>query len=255
MRHRLTRHRRVPLVAALATFLLLVTTAATTATAVAARFPMTFDYTVRSASVRQEWSAQTRGWPNKCRVWIKGRGFVEQKGEESGGTLKIDDNGSYVYGLTSDDRMRGSIERVITYRAHTIPENGDCGPCDTEYGRCEEARPDVIWHDTCGPKSGRFELHMMLTSPRLDIRPGMYDQDILDHCREVDTNYADPGPSSLYVGTVTAAGAGRSLPRLRVGGRKTVRFLSRRGRCRQIGKVGDHTCETVKATIVFRRAT
>lgn len=243
--------RRAPLVAALTAILLLTATAAT---AVAARYPMTFDYTVRSVSVRQEWSEQTRGWPKKCRAWVKGRGFVTQKGEESGGTLTIDDNGAYVYGLTSDDRMRGSIERVITYRGHTIPETAECVPCGaTEYGPCREERPDVIWHDTCGPKSGRFELHLMLTGSRLYTRPGMYDQDVLEHCEEPDYPGVDTGPSGLYIETVTAQGAGRALTRLKAGGRKTVRFLSRRGRCSRIGKVGEHTCETMKATIVFRR--
>jgi hypothetical protein len=244
--------RRIPLVAALA-LLVLVTTAAT-ATA-AARFPMTFDYTASAVVVRHEWTELDRDWPEKCRSWVKGRGFVEQKAAAGGGTLRVDDNGAYLYGLTSE-KLRGGIERVITYRGHSAPTIAECAPCGaTEYGPCREERPDVIWHDTCGPRDGRFELNLLLTGSALFIRPGMDDQDILDHCEEVEPAGVLPGPSSLYVDSVKANGAGRALTRLKVGGRKTIRFRSRRGRCTRIGRVGEHACETVKATLVFRRTT
>lgn len=236
--------------AALALLLLAVTAAATAA----ATFPRQFDWTVRSATVRHEWTYLSRGYPRKCRGWIKGRGFVEQKAVVASGSMEVDDNGAYKYAIVSAP-LRGSIERVVTYRGHAIPQVQPCVPCGplSEWGECKEVRPDVTYHDSCGPRDGRFELDLALIDSSLYLRPGM-DGDVLDRCPEIDESYADPGPGSdIAIDRRELRGAGRRLLRMRVGAAAPISWNSREGSCSRLGKVGEHECVTVKATIVFRR--
>lgn len=234
--------------------LLLLATTAPSATA-AGQFPRQFDWTLRTATVRHQWTELSRTYPQRCKAWLKNRSFIEQKSTGASGSMKVEDNGSYEYGNVEEDKLRGTIERVITVRGHSVPDTPACSPCGplSEYGPCRGERPDITYHDTCGPKDGRFEWYMMLNGAQLLVRPGM-PNDSLESCPELDGLYAHEGPSDdISVDTVILPSGGRQLLRLGVGARRTLEVTDRKGRCDRLGKVGMHSCVTVKATIVVRR--
>lgn len=238
---------RFPWAAVLAALLL---GALATAPASAAQF----DYTVVSIRTRYIWTEHDRGYPKKCESWTKGGGVVEQTAAEFGGAIDLDLLSGALLGADSR-RTRGTVTRTIDYTGHTAPEAQPCVPCDTEYGRCREAKPDTTVRQTCGPKQTSVDVSLSAYGQGLTLTAPFGADKLLAHCPEPDDpdEIADLSPSDKDYGKVTLRNGAKRLYALAVKERLTLEFTGRRGRCAQIARRGDHRCVTTAAKIVFRR--
>ncbi len=169
------------------------------AAAAAERASRTFDWTLRSASVTHRWSEQSREWPERCRLWTKGEGSIVQAAGAAAGTLTVERLSRGWYGYR-DTKLRGSLERVVGWRHHLVPQVSPCVPCDTEYGRCDEApRADDDYVSSCGPRDESFDLHVLLSGRGLYWQGGV-DSTALQDCPQFDYRRGDAGPSAdIYV--------------------------------------------------------
>ncbi|MDO8188720.1 hypothetical protein Q5424_17700 [Conexibacter sp. JD483] len=241
---------RTRICTALAALLLLATASPAPA---ADRQTRSFDWTLRSASVTHRWSEQSKPWPQRCRLWTKGEGRIVQEAGAASGTLTAErfDSGWYAY---RDAKLRGSLERVVGWRHHLVPQVRPCVPCDTEYGRCDEApRPDDDYVSSCGPRDETFGLHILISGRGLYWQGGV-DSTALQDCPQFDYRRGDAGPSAdIYVERTAIPGMGAALLRLRVGAERRVNVLRRAGRCSRINSTGIHSCVVVRAQLVFRR--
>ncbi|HST39653.1 MAG TPA: hypothetical protein VLK58_09095 [Conexibacter sp.] len=214
-----------------------------------------FDYTVVSIRTRYIWTEHGRGYPKKCESWTKGGGVVEQNAAEFGGAVDIDMIGGTLLG-SDQRRTRGTVTRTIDYTGHLRPEAQPCVPCGVgEYGACQEVVPDATVRQTCGPAQTTVNATLYTYGNGLTLNAQFGADELLARCPDPNDprELADLSPSSKDYGKLTLRNGAKRLYGLAVKDRLTLNFDGRRGRCAQIGKVGDHRCVTTTAKVVFRR--
>lgn len=214
--------------------------------------PRRFDYTVKSAEQGYKWTDKDKGYPARCASWTEGSGFVRAVLESHGGQLTANDVGGTFVGWNVL-QVRGSVERKIDYSSHSKPVQPPCWPCgpSSEWGECEEERPDSEFSDSCDPAAETVSSDLTIEGRRLRFTFGGIGA-ALARCRAVKQP-AQAGPDRLYEVEMSIPNGGRTLMRMGVGARERFVFRRKRGACSKLGKVGSYRCSYTEATVVVRR--
>lgn len=247
--------KRASLAAALLLPLLLLAVAP--AHAAVPKTPKAYAFTVKSVELRDAWTEQSRGYPKRCKGWIKGEGLIRQTAQQTSSNIELDWIGGEWLTLGDEFKTRGTFERTIDFRGHLASNQRPCTPCGLgEWGECRPDVPDEHYRDRCGPRDGSFEMHLSNDGSKLTLFAGMGSLDHLKQCRRIpdDAWWVGAGPMYPDYGPVSLPGGAARLLRMHVGDRKTLRFSGRRGRCSRLGRRGMHSCSSITATIIFKRS-